>query len=306
MAAPLRVPLADIVAAYKTTGSVWKAGKQLGMCGQSVHERLVAAGYEMPNRKWSAEEDAELAALVDAHVPLSEVSSRLGRTYAAVACRMHELGIAAGKGKPARLKRSQGYTKAEVKKHWAAFQASGMVLTRYCRTNALSIETFAQSVQRHFDAEWQEWAASHGNEAKECPECGRLFVPANSKQVCCTRRCSTRYRRDQDYFGGQRATTIGLRDGICQICRRETDKGLSSHHVFGKENDPENRFLVALCSGCHQLVTHMGGRKWVEDTDVWEALISFAVMRAHGAGWQEWGDNDGYRVSVEIDFEGGE
>jgi hypothetical protein len=36
----------EIISAYKKTGSIWKAADILGICGQSVHERLVKLGVE--------------------------------------------------------------------------------------------------------------------------------------------------------------------------------------------------------------------------------------------------------------------
>lgn len=39
----------QIIAAYNQTGSVWKAGELLGMCGQTVHERLVKLGFTLGN-----------------------------------------------------------------------------------------------------------------------------------------------------------------------------------------------------------------------------------------------------------------
>jgi molybdenum-dependent DNA-binding transcriptional regulator ModE len=36
----------ELIEAYKETGSVWKAGKKLGIPGQSVHSRLSALGYK--------------------------------------------------------------------------------------------------------------------------------------------------------------------------------------------------------------------------------------------------------------------
>jgi len=57
-----------------------------------------------------------------------------------------------------------------------------------------------------------------------------------------------------EYFGGNRLNTIGLISKTCQLCMRKVEKGLSSHHIIGKEKDPENQYLIALCSGCHKLV----------------------------------------------------
>ena len=34
----------DVLESYRRNGSVWRAAKELGMCGQSVHERLEKLG----------------------------------------------------------------------------------------------------------------------------------------------------------------------------------------------------------------------------------------------------------------------
>ena len=53
----------EIIRAYKETGSVWKAAKLLGACGQSVWERLKRLNYTLPGEAWAQEEIKELVAL---------------------------------------------------------------------------------------------------------------------------------------------------------------------------------------------------------------------------------------------------
>ena len=76
--------------------------------------------------------------------------------------------------------------------------------------------------------------------------------------------------------------TVGLAERICQLCGKENPKGLSSHHVLGKENDPHNVDLIALCPGCHHIVGVLGGREFIDDSKTWERLIAFAWLRRHG------------------------
>jgi hypothetical protein len=104
---------------------------------------------------------------------------------------------------------------------------------------------------------------------------------------------------DQNYFGGKRKQTIGLAEGVCQICERTPKKALSSHHVIGKENDPDNEILVALCSGCHNIVTQLGGRNFTESQ--WESLISFVWLRKNGADAMR--DALSLHVCVDIDVD---
>ncbi len=299
-----RTPYEDIVTAYQNTGSVWKAAKALGLAGQTVHERLVANGYPISGRRWSDEEDAELRALVTERIPLGEIANRLGRSYAGVACRMGELNVSLGKpNRHKKVPRGAGYDRVSIQKHLVAMEKSGLTATKYCRSNGLAIESFVQVVQKYWPERWAAYAAKvSGDVQKECPYCQSLFYPANGKQAYCARKCAADARVDSSYFGGRRRETIGLREGICQQCGREGIKGLSSHHVFGKENDPENLNLVALCQGCHQLVTLLGARDFVNDPVAWESLISLAWLRKNGSKIGQESGSRSLRVYVEMEL----
>jgi hypothetical protein len=54
---------------------------------------------------------------------------------------------------------------------------------------------------------------------------------------------------------------------------------LSAHHVLGKGNDPDNAYLIALCSGCHQIVGILAGRLFAEQEQGWENLINLVLSR---------------------------
>jgi len=147
----------------------------------------------------------------------------------------------------------------------------------------------------------QSWANyTEKNAVKEktnCPYCASEFWPLGHKQIYCTRKCANEARVDNGYFGGKRRETIGLAERTCQLCGRKDVKGLSSHHMLGKENDPENQYLVALCPGCHHLVTLLGGRNFTATPELWEGLIQLVLIRKNG-------DNPAFRgiyCSVEIE-----
>src|SRR5947207_9253501 len=90
---PKKVSHEEIINAYKETGSVWKAGKILGVSGQSVHERLRALDYKLNGRFWTNEEKEELKLLVMNGLTAGEISRRLGRTFAAIALKISRLGL---------------------------------------------------------------------------------------------------------------------------------------------------------------------------------------------------------------------
>lgn len=275
----------EIIAAYRATGSVWRAGKTLGLAGQTVHERLRALGHPLANRKWDQAEIEELTNLVD-HLTIGEVAHRLGRTYAAVACKINELGIGSrvGNKRKRKIPRGAGYDKASLKRYTDQLNTSGDKITVFARRQGLNIDTLVIALERHFPEWWIAYRAAHSDiPERECNYCGGTFIPSIGKQVSCTRACAQAKRVDESYFGGKRRNTIGLAEGRCQLCSRTDVKALSSHHVLGKENDPTNDFLIALCSGCHQLVTLLAaGRAFLDKPDGWEALIQLALLRRHG------------------------
>lgn len=43
----------SVVAAYVATGSVWRAAERIGLCGQSVHERLLRLGIRLRNPRFT-------------------------------------------------------------------------------------------------------------------------------------------------------------------------------------------------------------------------------------------------------------
>jgi uncharacterized CHY-type Zn-finger protein len=289
----------QIVSAYKDTGSVWEAARRLGMCGQSVWERLRALGHAMPNRKWSAEEIEELKRQIDNRT-LSEIAINLGRPYAGVACMASRLGIVTRHGNRLKRKipRGSGLTKPLITALLRDLQEWGGSIRQFCRSRGLSLDVFAMAVQKHDAETWRFLAWQRGLEEKTCPECGTGFYPMTEKQITCTRRCGDNHRRNKKYFGGRRQEAIGMREGICQLCVR-AKASLSAHHMLGKENDEDNEHLIALCAGCHKLVTLAATRKILDTPDGWERFIELVMARRLA---DQGGEFMGTHVSVDVEY----
>lgn len=86
----------QILAAYSETRSVWRAGERLGICGQSVHERLTKLGANKPINHWTANDDAVLldryeAARNDGN--LKKLAESLGRTKHFICRQARRLGL---------------------------------------------------------------------------------------------------------------------------------------------------------------------------------------------------------------------
>lgn len=281
MPAIQRVTAQQIIDAYRDTGSVWKAGKRLGIYGQSVWERLKALGHPIPSRKWTAEEIDELCSLAE-HCTLTEISKRLGRPYYGVAIKISRLGFSTRFGNKQRKKipRGSGFTKESTAKLVSELARHEGSLRNFCRMKGIGLELTVRAIQNYEMDFWRAYAEAHSElKAATCQYCGDEYYPMTAKQTMCSRKCSATRKRDEQYFGGNRRKTIGLAEGVCQLCLQHKDKGLSSHHVLGKENDPNDECLVALCQGCHRLVTDLAGRKFADHPESWESLIQLVLAR---------------------------
>lgn len=302
MGQALRRTNQEVVEAYKETGSVWQAAKLLGMAGQSVHERLVKIGYPLAGKAWSEAETEELRQLIANGFPLGEVAKRLGRTYTGVACRASRLEVRSEHKREKKLPRGAGYDKVTTKRRLGELQRFDGTATQFARSRGLPIESLVQSFQRHFPRDWDLYVSTHsGLPERFCGYCEGAFIPNSGRQEYCSRKCQGDAGRDRKYFGGKRRTAVGMEQGVCQLCGKKQRKGLSAHHVFGKENDPENESMVALCMGCHKAVGLLASRLFVDDATAWESLISLAWLRRHGHELHEMGgDTLGVCVEIEV------
>jgi 5-methylcytosine-specific restriction endonuclease McrA len=268
----------EIINAYKETGSVWKAAAKLGICGQSVHERLVRLGYPMLARHWEDDERQAARHLVIQGFPISKIAEILGRSYAGVACELSAMKIQIPTKRTLKPPRGIGLTKRRVLQIGRKMIAVDELVTRVARRERIRTTSLVKALQVLAPTEWQIYVLRHGGEAQICPGCGNEFRPLNARQKCCTTLCSRYALSDRKYFGGNRRSAIGLNEGVCQLCEKK-GKTLSVHHMFGKKNDPENEFLIALCSGCHHIVSILGGRTDCLETGFWENLISLTAAR---------------------------
>lgn len=278
-----KVTAEEIIAAYRETGSVWKAAKKVGLCGQSVWERLTRLGYRLPGSQWTEEENAALREMAG-RASMADIAKALGRPYASVASRLSALGIS---GRVPKVRgdglRGTGLTKSvttQLAKELATFNGR---LTHFCKQRGLKVDIVVKALQKHTPAFWAEYSRTASGLAEAtCEYCRQPFYPLNKKQRTCTRKCQAHLRSDRQYFNGQRRNTIGMAEGVCQVCERER-KSLHSHHVWGKEHDPDATFLIAVCAGCHELIGRLASMTICGDPEFFERLLIFAKMRRDGA-----------------------
>lgn len=296
-----RVSDAAVLAKYQEAGSVWQAGKALGICGQSVWERLRRLGVPLAHAVWTDDELEELRVLAATN-PAGEIARRLGRTFAAVTMKMSRLGIRCARKSGRPIPRGAGYNKARIAKLLRELEMASEPLTRFLRQRGLSVDTFVLACQKHFPDRWLAYTRERGAvPSRMCTYCLAVFYPTNGKQRTCSRKCQYDQRIDLSYFGGRRRQTVGLAERICQLCGRQNPKGLSSHHVLGREHDPAGESLIALCRGCHNVVGLLARVPWADTEEGWTDLISLVCLRRQGAARSK--AFAGLHVMVDMDWE---
>lgn len=268
----------EIIVAYQATGSVWKAAKLLGLCGQSVWERLKTLGYSMPSQNWTPEEHEEFKELLS-QCTLGEVAMRLGRTYASVASRASKEGLTKKyKGRQISKKHKSAMSDDEVRSAIETLRSGDIKVTPLSRMIGVDIEILVLYIQKTDMEFWKDYSQQYGSGKAICVYCGSEFYGMNKKQKTCTRKCGYDARADNGYFGGKRRQTVGLSEGICQVCGEKKER-LSSHHVLGKDNDQDNECLIAVCNSCHQIVGILAAKSFVDDPAGWENLIQLVMAR---------------------------
>jgi 5-methylcytosine-specific restriction endonuclease McrA len=227
---------------------------------------------------------SELAQLLESGVPLTEAAQRLGQPFAALAVTASELGLRVrSPAHELKLPRGRGYDKASTEKHIWALARSSLDVVRYARAADLHPDLLVLAFERYCPEAWADYLAFHpAPERRPCDYCGRGYIPSSARQRYCTPKCAADARSDRAYFNGRRQAATGMREGVCQVCGREGRRKLAAHHLLGKEADPEGRWLIALCPGCHDVVTALARMALVDDPAKLSALISLALLRRHG------------------------
>jgi len=272
----------EVIQAYKETGSVWKAGKRLGVGGQSIWERLKRLNHPMSIVFWTKEEEGELKRLVESGCNISDISKRLARSYGSIAARISSLGLRVKFTRRRKLERGILNKKQTQKLIKKLSVDNNIGFTKFCKQNSLKVDSVALAIQKYDMDFWKKYSFENSSiPIKECAYCEEDFYPMNTKQKTCTRKCQADLRSDKQYFNGNRKNAIGLMEGICQVCGKEGKRGLTPHHVFGKENDPEAVCLVALCKGCHFIIETLCNRVKATEEEFWENLINLVLAKRY-------------------------
>lgn len=182
-----------------------------------------------------------------------------------------------------KVPRGKGYDKKSLNVIATALNTNDkLTLAMAAKEGGLDLTILGQAFSQAHPDWWRQYLTSRDISLTKCVYCTTEFLPKSKRASYCSNSCRSTHKKDLEYFGGNRQSTVGLAKKQCQMCLRIVPKGLSSHHVYGKANDPKNEHLVALCRGCHQLVSILAQRNFIDDPAVWTRLMLLARTQRAG------------------------
>ena len=149
---------AEVILAYKTGGSVYKAGRLLGMNASSVHERLKKLGVSCTGgpRPWN---DRDFAVLRENYQEFADegrvkdLAKAIGRTEISVHLRASQLGLT-NHNRPKKLAGKWKYmTDDEADAWFQKFSSSKVGVTVFMRKHGLGVRWHQEMMER-FPGDW--------------------------------------------------------------------------------------------------------------------------------------------------------
>lgn len=153
----------QLIAAYEETGSVWKAAEKLGMCGQSVHERLRRLGVDTSMNVFGKDDEKYLSErylLYRDAGKLQDLADEMGRTKQFICRQAGKLGLTDPKCERKYLRKWKDVPDSVFAPIWEDFKKSRFGVTEYCRRKHYNIQSFTDAMRRCFPDEYDVVVAS--------------------------------------------------------------------------------------------------------------------------------------------------
>lgn len=152
----------QIMAAYEETKSIWKSAEKLGMCGQSVHERLQKLGVDTSQNVFTKEDERYLSeryVLYRDAGQLQTLADEMGRTKQFICRQAGKLGLTDPKCSRKYL-RKWDVPDSVILPIWNDFKKSRYGVTAYCKNKHYNIQSFVDAMRRCFPDEYDSVIAS--------------------------------------------------------------------------------------------------------------------------------------------------
>lgn len=147
-----------LLAEYERLQSVWKVGEAVGMCGQSVHERLTKLGAMNHINVFTADDADYLKARYVIYRDagqLQTLADEMGRTKQFICRQARELGLTdvhSGKGSKFAWDKVPDYVAQPI---WDEFKKSRDGVNNFCKRKHYNIQSFVDCMRRNFPDEYQ-------------------------------------------------------------------------------------------------------------------------------------------------------
>lgn len=163
--------------AYARLGSVWKVGEELGMCGQSVHERLRKMGIDTGMNVFTKSDEKHLA---ERYVPyrdagaLQILADEMGRTKQFICRKAGELGLTDRNAERRYARVWKDMPREAVEGIWKEFKRQRLGVKEFCRRRRYDVQSFTDCMRRNFPEEYEE-AVDAKRPKSSCYRLGRDF-----------------------------------------------------------------------------------------------------------------------------------
>lgn len=158
MARTRKVTDEQILASYGRTHSTRKTGEELGICAQSVHERLVKLGA---NRHVNVFTDDERQTLQECYKKyrdagrLQELADRMGRTKQFICRQARRMGLTDVHRKMPYASVWPSKSDEEISSVLRAIEVSELGIIEFCTQNGIDDLGFCNEARRRFPAEYE-------------------------------------------------------------------------------------------------------------------------------------------------------
>ena len=159
----------QITESYARLGNIWKVAEELGMCGQSVHERLKKLGIDTSVNVFT---DDDYKYLAERYVPyrnagqLQTLADEMGRTKQFICRKAGELGLTDRNLPKAYNAVWRDLPREAAKAFWDDFKKSRYGIEEYCNRKHYGSQLFIDCMKRNFPEEYDEVVCSKKPKSK--------------------------------------------------------------------------------------------------------------------------------------------
>lgn len=163
MSYPSKATDEQVEEAYRRTGSVWKAAAELGMCGQSVHERLQRVGVDTSANVFT---DEDMRYLRDRYVvyrdagQLQVLADEMGRTKQFICRKAGVAGLTDPHRKAPYFRKWMDMPDCVLEGIWERFKHQRKGLNQFCKANHYDVQHFVDAMRGCFPDEYESMVES--------------------------------------------------------------------------------------------------------------------------------------------------